>query len=139
MLSSDRLERVAAGSVLYVDGQEMVVATSRRHQDRWLVRFEGVDDRTAGERLRGAVLTGDPIARTDEDDLRVCDVIGAEVRDRNGAVLGRVIEVEANPAHDLLVLEGGTLVPAVFVVDHEPGALVVDVPDGLLEVNPRPD
>jgi len=139
VLSSDRLERVAAGSVLYVDGQEMVVATSRRHQDRWLVRFEGVDDRTAGERLRGAVLTGDPIARTDEDDLRVGDVIGAEVRDRNGAVLGRVIEVEANPAHDLLVLEGGTLVPAVFVVDHEPGALVVDVPDGLLEVNPRPD
>jgi 16S rRNA processing protein RimM len=136
-LSSDRLERVAPGAVLYIGEERLVVATSRRHQDRWLVRFEGIDDRTAGEQLRGAILTGDPLPRSDDDDLAVADVVGAEARDRAGVVLGRVVAVEANPAHDLLVLDSGALVPAVFVVDHEPGAIVVDVPDGLLDVNQR--
>jgi len=136
-LTSDRLERVAPGAVLYADEHQLVVATSRRHQGRWLIRFEGVDDRSAGEHLRGAVLTGEPLERPDDERLWADDVIGAEVRDRSGTVLGRVASVEANPAHDLLVLDDGTLVPAVFVVDHADGAVVVDVPAGLLDVNRR--
>ena len=50
--------------------------------------------------------------------------------------LGRrpgVLAVEANPAHDLLVLEGGGLVPMVFVVEHEGDRVVIDPPDGLLD------
>ena len=50
-----------------------------------------------------------------------------------GRSLGHVTAVEANPASDLLVLEGGGLVPLRFVVDHGPDRVVVDVPDGLLE------
>ena len=136
-LTSDRLERVAPGAVLYADERRLVVATSPRHHDRWLIRFEGVDDRSAGERLRGALLTGEPLGRPDDERLWVDDVIGSEVRDRSGTVLGRVTAVEANPAHDLLVLDDGALVPAVFVVDHVDGAVVVDVPAGLLDVNRR--
>jgi 16S rRNA processing protein RimM len=64
-------------------------------------------------------------------------VVGAEVRDRSGQVLGRVTTVEANPAHDLLVLDDGALVPAAFVVEHELGHIVVDLPPGLLDVNRR--
>jgi hypothetical protein len=45
-----------------------------------------------------------------------------------------VTAVEANPASDLLVLDGGGLVPLCFVVDHVPGSrVVVRVPDGLLD------
>jgi 16S rRNA processing protein RimM len=57
------------------------------------------------------------------------------VRDVNGNLLGHVTEVEANPAHDILVLDDGALVPYVFVVEREPGVLIVDLPDGLLDVN----
>jgi len=46
-----------------------------------------------------------------------------------------VIAVETNPAHDLLVLDDGALIPIVFVVDQEPGVVIVDVPNGLLDVN----
>ena len=59
------------------------------------------------------------------------ELIGAEVRDRAGARIGLVDAVQANPAHDLLVLDTGALVPMVFVVEHEPGVVVVDLPDGL--------
>ena len=137
VLTSDRLERVAPGAELYADNRALVVATSRRHRDRWLIRFEGVDDRSDAERLRGAVLTGEPLERPDDDRrIWVGDVIGAEVRDRGGEVLGTVAAIETNPAHDLIVLDDGSLVPAVFVVDHTDG-LVVDLPEGLLDVNRR--
>ncbi len=41
--------------------------------------------------------------------------------------------VEVNPASDLLVLDGGGLVPLTFVVEQADGRITVDVPDGLLD------
>lgn len=135
-ITSERAERVAPGAVLHAGERELVIATSRRHQDRWLIRFEGFEDRTTAEALSGAVLSGDEIDPAGDDvALWVDDVVGAEVRDRTGTVLGRVTAVQANPAHDLLVLDGGALVPAPFVVEHQPGLVVVEVPPGLLDVN----
>jgi len=45
-----------------------------------------------------------------------------------------VTAIEANPASDLLVLDGGGLVPMVFVVESQPGRVVIDPPDGLLDL-----
>jgi 16S rRNA processing protein RimM len=139
-LSTDRPERVATGAVLYAGERELVVATARQHRGRWLVRFEGVEDRTAADALRGAALSASsPREQVTPDELWVHELVGAEVRDASGAALGRVVAVEANPAHDLLVLDDGTLVPAVFVVEHESDLVVVDAPAGLLDLNRRPD
>lgn len=131
---TNRTERFDAGSRLWVDGVERAVVGSRPHQDRWLLRFDGVADRTAAEALRGAVLTAEPLDDAPEGEVWVHEVVGAEVVDRAGVVLGVVTAVEANPAHDLLVLENGTLVPMVFVVEHTQGRVVVDVPEGLLDL-----
>jgi 16S rRNA processing protein RimM len=49
-------------------------------------------------------------------------------------VLGHVVAVEANPAHDLLVLDDKRLIPIVFVASHEDGVVTVDVPEGLLDL-----
>ncbi|GIU89431.1 MAG: ribosome maturation factor RimM [Acidimicrobiia bacterium] len=124
--------RFDAGAVLYCDGEAVEIATSRPHQGALLVRFVGVEDRTGAERLRNKVLTADALAEPPEGEVWVHELIGAEVRDGAGAHLGRVVAVEANPAHDLLVLDGGGLVPMVFVVETAPGVVVVDVPEGLL-------
>jgi 16S rRNA processing protein RimM len=98
------------------------------------VRFEGIEDRNGAEALRGQVLTADATGAAPEGEVWVHEVIGAEVRDRTGHALGRVASVEANPAHDLLVLENGTLIPMVFVVEHAPDVVVVDPPEGLLDL-----
>ncbi len=131
---SNRGERFAPGSTLYAGDRALVIATSRPHQDRWLVHFDGVESRDAAEALRNLVLTGDPLGDAPEGEVWVHEVIGAEVRDRAGTVLGRVASVEANPAHDLLVLDGGPLIPMVFVVSHDDGVVVVDLPEGLLDL-----
>ena len=136
--SSNRPERSEPGAVLFAGDRELMVDASRPHQGRMLVHFAGVDDRTAAERLLGLELTADPLAGDDgtlaDDELWVHEVVGAEVFDRAGTPVGRVVAVEANPAHDLLVLDGGALVPMVFVVEHRDGELVIDPPDGLLDI-----
>jgi 16S rRNA processing protein RimM len=136
--SSDRAERTVAGAeMVAIDdrGREraLVVATARPHQGRWLIGFEGIGDRTAAEALRGCTLLADEIPGA-RDELWVHELVGAAVVDGDGAVLGRVAAVEANPAHDLLVLESGTLVPVTFVVGHDAERVVVDLPEGLLDL-----
>ncbi len=57
------------------------------------------------------------------------------VEDTAGTELGTVVSVEANPASDLLVLDGGGLIPLRFVVESVPGTrITVDLPDGLLDL-----
>jgi 16S rRNA processing protein RimM len=130
---SNRTDRFAPGSTLYIDDRPLVIASSRPHQQRWLVRFEGVNDRNAAEALRGRLLKGEAPDVT-PDELYVHELIGSEVRDRAGTELGKVAAVEANPAHDLLVLENNALIPIVFVVSQNDGIVVVDVPEGLLDL-----
>jgi 16S rRNA processing protein RimM len=130
-LVTNRPERVAAGSVLSSDAGDLEVLRSTPHQNRWIVAFAGIDDRNRAEELRGTVLRAEPIEGED-DILWVHELVGAVVYDVNGLFYGRVAEVEANPASDLLVLPQG-LVPLTFVVSQEPGRVVIDPPEGLIE------
>lgn len=143
---TNRHERFEPGSVHWLapgeaegEGAQLQVRGARRHQGRWIVDYEGVADRTAAEGLRGAVLTGDPIAVLDEGEMWVHELVGSRVVDVAGGSRvdrGSVVEVEVNPAHDLLVLDNGALVPIVFVVEFSPdegeqGVVTVDPPAGL--------
>ena len=133
-LSTNRTERLAAGSVLSTeDGQPMTVVRSSPHGNRFIVTFEGLSGIDDAEGLRGTELFAPPLA--DPDELWVHELIGSEVADADGTVLGTVESVQENPASDLLVLQGGGLIPLRFVVSNDPGVRVtVEVPDGLLDL-----
>lgn len=63
------------------------------------------------------------------------ELIGCTVVDAEGIERGTVESVQDNPAADLLVLTGGTLVPVVFVVGApSDGVLRVDTPEGLFDL-----
>lgn len=135
-LWTDQAQRLSPGAELSTPaGPLRVVASRRTAQDRYLVQFEGVSDRTAAERLRGVDLSAEPLEVPGA--LWVHELVGATVRDAaTGSVLGTVEAVEANPASDLLVLDSGALIPLRFVQAHDAGAMTVDVdvPEGLLEL-----
>jgi 16S rRNA processing protein RimM len=141
---SNRSERFASGSVLFAGDRALRVeratvqggpeAPGRMSTRRWIVAFEGIADRNRAETLRGLVLCGERLDGPGEDELWVHELVGSDVVDTTGRALGRVAAVEANPASDLLVLEEGGLVPMVFVVESGSGRVVIDPPDGLLEL-----
>ncbi len=131
-LITDRTERLESGSKLAADVRELVVATSRPHQDRWLVRFEGVETRDQAEELRGWILRA-PALRV-ANTLWVHELIGSTVREVSGTERGVVEAVVANPASDLLELDSGDLVPLTFVVEFVNGVVLIDVPDGLFDL-----
>jgi 16S rRNA processing protein RimM len=132
-LSTDRIERLAVGTRLLAGDEWLTVASAARHGTAWLVRFEGIDDRTAAEGIASRILRAEPI--DDPDALWVHELVGAPVRERDGTGRGRCVAVIANPAHDLLELDSGALVPVAFVVEVVDGTIVIDPPDGLFDLD----
>lgn len=130
-LVTDRLERVEPGARWYArDGWLSVVAASR-HQDRWLVTVEQIGDRLAAQRYTNTPIYAEPLE--DPGALWVHELIGSRVVEVSGRDRGRCVSVVANPASDLLELEGGVLVPVVFVVSHHDGRIEIDPPVGLFD------
>ncbi|MBT1164945.1 ribosome maturation factor RimM [Bifidobacterium felsineum] len=107
--------RFEPGSVLYDQSgeTEYVVENSRTFKDRWIIKFEGADDRTAAEALNGIELYGeadDPDEMLEADEWYPKDLIGLEARlaEDNGLglpagqVVGKVVDVVDSPAQSLL-------------------------------------
>ena len=108
-----------------------------------LVRFGGVDDRSAAELLRNRDLLRplEEVEPTAEDEFFHHELIGMTVETVEGDMLGRVVEIyELDPADILEVRgpRGSLLVPfarhILAEVDREGRRLVVDPPDGLLDL-----
>jgi 16S rRNA processing protein RimM len=123
--------------------RQLTIRSTRVHRGIWLLGFEEIPDRTGAEGLRGTRLVLDPAeAETlDEDDAWFEeDLVGLEVRDPAGQVVGTVSGLELGPAQDRLVVEltdGVTAyVPFVEAIvptvadDH----VVVDAPPGLFDL-----
>lgn len=131
-LLTDREDRLAVGSRLWAKGAWQTVVSSKRLPQRWLVHFEGFDDRTAIETMTNQPLLAPPV--DDEDALWVHDMIGARVVEAGGVDRGVCTGVLANPAHDILELDTGALVPVIFVTAMADGVITIDPPDGLFDL-----
>ena len=133
-LWTDRRERLNAGTTLSTPGDSLTVRSAAPHQNRFLVWFEEISTREEAEAARGTVLSAPKLDDSDDDVIWIDELFGAEVVDKDGVVHGVVVDVEANPASDLLVLDSGALVPLTFVTSLEPNTRVeIDPPEGLFE------
>ena len=138
---SDDPRRFEPGSRLQWRDRDLVVAGARRHGNRLLVKFEGVDDRNTAETLRGPLFVPATEARTLEDnEFWPHDLIGCEVWTVGHAPHGQVKDGIPGVAQDLLVVateNGEHLVPLVkeivVKVDLEAGIVLLDPPAGLLD------
>jgi 16S rRNA processing protein RimM len=119
------------------------VESCRPFQKGLLVRFGGVDDRNQAELLRGRYLFL-PIEEVEplgEGEVFYHQLLDMTVSTVDGEVIGSVVEVfEMQPA-DLLEVHGTrgiVMIPfrpeIVVEVDIEAGRLVVDPPEGLLDL-----
>lgn len=139
---SDNPARFARGSSLVSDeGVDYRVDSSTRSQSGLLVRFAGVDDRTAAERLRGHTLWIEPSQRRAlaDDEFWPDELVGAEVVSTDGRRLGVVEAVIEGAAQDRLVVSGAKgrfevpfVSDLVVAVDVEEGVVTIDAIEGLV-------
>ena len=130
-LFSDHLARTSPGSRLWAAGRWFVIATAKKQADRWLVEFVGMKDRNESRLLSNSDLYGEPIE--DPETLWVHEMIGSLVVGVDGTEHGICVAVIDNPAHPIIELDNGFLVPTPFVVAHDLGRITIDPPDGLFE------
>ena len=104
-LGTDRLERLAPGTRWFARGGWLTVAAASPHQDRWLVTFEEIGDRTTAQRYTNAPVYAEPL--DDPDELWVHELIGVGRRRGRRHATGPCVAVVANPAADLLELDSG--------------------------------
>lgn len=137
VLSTDRVERAAVGSKLWVVDRWLTVSQSSSSNGRWRIHLDGVDDRTDAESLAGTTVFAEPL--DDPAALWVHQLIGSAVVEIDGTTRGRCVSVIANPAADLLELDSGALVPVNFVCSLDAAGdetiLTIDPPDGLFDLN----
>jgi 16S rRNA processing protein RimM len=118
-------ERLARGTIVWVDGAKAeIVGAKRVGGGRLAIRLDR-------EVERGALLE---VPRADLPPLEdgsyyAFQLVGLDVVEQGGRMLGRVLEVQPYPAHDVLELEGGLLLPlvdeCVLAVDLDGGRIVV--------------
>ena len=141
-------ERFAVNAIVFGlrGGQSapMRVVTSREHDGRWIVGFDGVSTIDQAEALRGVEL------RIPADDLRpleagahyVHDLVGCRVETAAGALVGTIEDVRLESGIPLLVAAapgGEVLIPFTEAicrhVDVTARLIVIDAPEGLIELN----
>ena len=132
-LFTDSVENLARLQSLFVGGTERRLLAVRQGGKVTVARFEGIDDRTAAEAMRGQLVEVERAALPplDEDEYYHADLIGLPCFARDGEAVGTVVAVENYGAGDLLEIELGdgrrSLIPfRDAIADLEDGRIVLD-------------
>jgi 16S rRNA processing protein RimM len=119
------------------------VVVARPHRQGYLVAFGGVETRNEAEALVGLYLLRerDALEPRAADEVFYHELLGSEVVTVDGRPLGEVVEVYEMQPSDLLEVRGADgqyMIPfrkeVVVDVDVDAGRLVVDPPEGLLDL-----
>jgi 16S rRNA processing protein RimM len=122
--ASEDEARFSAGAKLQVDGVDVTVVESKRAGGRPVIRLDRRVER--GKELQ---VPRASLPEPEPGSFYVFQLVGLRVEDEDGAVLGRVVEVEPRPANDVLELDTGLALPLVDAcvqeVDLDAGRIVV--------------
>jgi 16S rRNA processing protein RimM len=141
-------ERFRPGAELFIERGGQVeglrVTTARFHRERPVIGIDGIETMNDAETLAGYELRVpiDRLAALPPGTFYRHDLIGCRVETRDGRGVGLVSDVEGTMAGSRLVVDaadGEVLIPLVSnicpVVEPAEKRIVIDPPEGLLEVN----
>jgi len=103
-----------------------------------ILSIKGVDDRNDAETFRGlGVFVARNVLPKDDDSYYAVDLIGLDVKDTSGRLLGKLVEIFENGAHEVYVVKGVggefllPVIPGVVLDVDLDDSVVVDLPEGL--------
>ena len=122
--ASEDSERFSVGATLYADERPLRVVEAKRAGGRPVIRLEQAVERGTSLAVRRRDLP--PPA---PDAFYAVDLVGLAVEEEGGRALGRVSDVAAGVANDVLELDSGRALPlvedCVRTVDLDHGRIVV--------------
>ena len=141
-------ERFAVGAKVLVGpaGEPTTITSARFHQGRPVIGLEGIDTIERAEALAGVELKvpADELPALPTGTYYRHDLVGCEVQDTEGRLIGTVRAVEGPLELSRLVVDaphGEVLIPLVadMCVEIAPAEkrIRVKVPDGLIELNAK--
>lgn len=123
----------------------MEVERTWMHGDRLIFKFKGVDTIQDAERLAGAEVSipMDQRAKVPEGEYYQSDLVGCEVAEAGGRILGTVADWQETGGTPLVKVrtkdDKELLIPfakSIFTrIDVERRRIEVDLPEGLLDLN----
>jgi 16S rRNA processing protein RimM len=126
------------------DERELTVASAGGHGAKIRVRFEGIEDAESARSLSGGDLwvRGEEAMPAPEDFYYSHQVEGWRCEDTRGRELGRVSTLERTPGGAMLSIDTGRAEPVsvpftrpiVVAVDAENERIILDPPEGLMEL-----
>ena len=124
------------------DGRELTIRSSRWHNQILLLAFDGVADRNQIEELRDQLISSDvDLGSLAPGEYHFQQLIGCEVFQQTGELIGIVDEILKSPGQDLLSVSraaGRVLIPMVkqiiIEIDVLAKKIIVNPPEGLLDV-----
>ena len=124
------------------DGRELTIRSSRWHNQILLLAFDGIADRNQIEELRDQLISSDvDLGLLAPGEYHFQQLIGCEVFQQNGELIGTVDEILKSPGQDLLSVSraaGRVLIPMVkqiiIEIDVLGKKIIVNPPEGLLDV-----
>jgi 16S rRNA processing protein RimM len=132
-LFSESIESLSRHDKLYVGGAERRLLAVRDSGKTAVARFEGLNDRSAAEVLRGSLVEVDraSLPPLEEGEYYHADLVGLPAVDGLGNGVGTVVGVENYGAGDLLEIEreGGKRALVPFkpgIADLEDNRIVLD-------------
>jgi 16S rRNA processing protein RimM len=124
------------------ESRTLRLKAARSAVPRMLVQFEGIGSRASASALVNGTLWVDRAQLPDPGPgmAYTFQLMGLEVRDESGRVLGRLEDIVSSGAHPIYVVQGERewLIPAVESVlrrvDLEAGVITVALPAGLEDI-----
>jgi 16S rRNA processing protein RimM len=124
--ASEDPDRYRVGTRLLVGGEPAEVVESKRAGGRPVIRLDREVER--GDPIEVALTS---LPSPDEGSYYAFQLVGLDVEEAGGRVLGRVAEITTNPANDVLELDTGIALPLVDACVRE-----VDLVAGRILVQP---
>jgi len=144
-------ERFQPGAELFVERsgrvEPLTVTTVRFHRDRPVIGVRGVESMSEAEALAGLELRVpvDALAALPAGVFYRHDLVGCRVETTRGRDVGVVTGVEGSMSGSRLVIDGTggeVLIPLASEICREIDAvgkrIVIDPPEGLIDLNARP-
>ena len=143
---TDDLERFEELESVFVVKQreliEMQIEEVKYHKNLVLVKFKAIKDINMAEKYKGCYIKikRENARKLPKDTYFIADLIGIDVYDENGNLLGKVDDIFNNKSHDVYVIKDDLgkqiLLPStkevIKDVDVENNKIVVHLIDGLV-------